>query len=167
MGKSTFIFGLLLFLSLVVCPAPIISMKTPVLLTMPSLPIEFSEENLIKVINDSEIKYKDIFLAQIMKETANYTSDIFINAHNLCGMRLPETRKTLAIGSYKGYAYYETWINSVRDYYLWQLPVVQKHKTKSAFMNYIGRVYAKDSTYLESIKAILHKNKGFFTKVLN
>lgn len=166
MGKQSFVFGLLLFLSLVVCPS-ITSNKAPVLLPMPSLPIEFSEENLIKVINDSEIKYKDIFLAQVMKETANYTSDIFINGNNLCGMKLPGSRETLAIGSYKGYALYEYWGHSVDDYYLWQKPVVAKHKTKEAFLAYIGRVYAKDSAYLLSIRKILYKNKQFFKKVFN
>jgi uncharacterized FlgJ-related protein len=164
MGKQLFVFGLLLFLSSVICPS-ITSNKTPVLLPMPSLPIEFSEENLIKVINDSEIKYKDIFLAQVMKETANYTSDLFINANNLCGMRLPVFRETLAIGTYKGYAQYETWILSIEDYVIWQTPVVRKHKTRASFLAYIGRTYAKDSSYLTSIKEILHKKKQYFKKI--
>jgi hypothetical protein len=97
-----------------------------------------------------------------MKETANYTSDLFINANNLCGMRLPGSRETLATGSYKGYALYEHWEKSVQDYYLWQKPVVAKHKTKDAFLAYISRVYAKDSAYIVSIKNILHKKKELF-----
>lgn len=164
MGKLSFTFGLLLFLSLLMSPHSFSETKPVRLIS--STPSEFSEENLIIVINKSGISHKDVFLAQVMKESANYTSDVFKNANNLCGMKVPGTRETVAIGTYKGYAVYKSWEHSVEDYFLWQQRAALKYKTREAFLSYVGRTYAQDSTYLYSLRNILHKNRKFFNKVL-
>lgn len=164
MKKYIFNTKFFLILSMLLCPY-YFSLIVPDKLPFPQLPLEFSEENLIKVIKESNIVYKDIFLAQIIQETFHYTSDVFIKANNLCGMKVPKSRSHLSIGSYKGYALYPTWIHSVDDYALWQMPVVEKYKTKRDYLLYLNRVYAVDSFYDVRIKAILKKNEEYFNKV--
>jgi len=80
----------------------------------------FSEELLKKVIWYERIQYPDIVLLQAQLETGFYTSDIFINGHNCFGMKYPKYRSTVAIGTYQGHAKYGHWIDSVRDYKIWQ-----------------------------------------------
>jgi hypothetical protein len=80
----------------------------------------FSEDLLKKAIYYERIKYQDIVLLQSQLETGHYTSDIFLNGHNLFGMKYPERRPTVATGTYKEHAKYAHWSDSVIDYALWQ-----------------------------------------------
>jgi len=80
----------------------------------------FSEELLIKCLDYEGVKYKEIVLLQSRLETGFYSSDIFLNANNLFGMRYPTHRPTVATGTYKEHASYAHWSDSVIDYVLWQ-----------------------------------------------
>lgn len=80
----------------------------------------FSEELLKQVITYEKIKYPDVVLLQAQLETGFYTSNVFNNGHNCFGMKYPKQRETLAIGVYQGHSQYDNWIDSVRDYKIWQ-----------------------------------------------
>lgn len=80
----------------------------------------FSEDLLKKCLEFEGVKYQDIVSLQSQLETGYYTSDIFINANNLFGMRYPKYRPTVAAGIYKEHARYAHWSDSVIDYALWQ-----------------------------------------------
>lgn len=166
MKRNYFFIKLFLILSSLLCPY-YFGLIVPNKLLFSQLPLEFSEENLIKVIKESPVVFKDILLAQIIKETGHYTSDLFTYANNLCGMRLPKSRENLAVGSYKGYALYTSWIHSIDDYVLWQIPVVEKYKTREEYLSYLGRNYAEDSAYVKAIRIILQNNKERFSQAFD
>lgn len=80
----------------------------------------FSEDLLKKCLEFEGVLYQDIVILQSRLETGYFTSDIFINANNLFGMRYPIHRPTVATGTYKEHAQYAHWTDSVIDYALWQ-----------------------------------------------
>lgn len=80
----------------------------------------FSEELLIKCLEYEGVLYPDIVILQSRLETGYFTSDIFLNANNLFGMRYAIRRPTVATGIYKEHAKYAHWSDSVIDYALWQ-----------------------------------------------
>lgn len=57
--------------------------------------------------------------AQAAHETGNFTSPIFRLNNNPFGMKLPEVRRTTAIGTYKGHAVYKSIESAVEDYWLY------------------------------------------------
>jgi len=80
----------------------------------------FSEDLLKKCLEYEGVMYQEIVILQSRLETGYYTSDIFLNANNLFGMRYPGRRPTVATGIYKEHAQYAHWSDSVIDYALWQ-----------------------------------------------
>lgn len=82
--------------------------------------MSFSEELLVKCLEYEGVKFPDIVLLQSRLETGFYSSDIFLNANNLFGMKYPSRRPTVATGTYKEHAKYDHWSDSVVDYVLWQ-----------------------------------------------
>jgi len=82
--------------------------------------MSFSEELLVKCLEYEGVRFPDIVLLQSRLETGFYSSDIFLNANNLFGMKYPTRRPTVATGTYKEHAKYAHWSDSVIDYVLWQ-----------------------------------------------
>lgn len=121
--------------------------------------LPFSEENLISELNRTEILYKDIFLAQSILETGHYTSEVFKHGNNLVGMKKAGKRETTAIGTYKGYAKYSSWSESLKDYNLWQKYFSHKFKSREQFLAFLDRHYSKDGSYAKRLLSILKKNK--------
>ena len=113
---------------------------------------KFSKDSLIIYMNNVGIKYIPFSLAQSIHETGNFKSDLFINNHNLFGMRMPEKRKTLAIGIRRGYAVYKNWHDSVKDFHLMQIEINKRHSTYSSYIAYIFRNYAKDPLYKQKLQ---------------
>ena len=118
----------------------------------------FSEELFIKSMYYENIKYPEVVLLQAQLETGFYKSDIFLNGNNLFGMKYPKFRNTVAIGTYKGHSQYEHWIDSVRDYKLWQewylslgwrIDITQDYTFYMLFLKEIG--YAEDPRYLHKL----------------
>lgn len=72
-----------------------------------------------KLIKDVFSKYPGdlwkVIFAQAYHETGGFTSDIFLKANNLFGMKFPKIRPTLAKGIYSGHAYFENIEESVKD----------------------------------------------------
>jgi uncharacterized FlgJ-related protein len=114
--------------------------------------ISFSELNVYKQLVKIGIAYPDVVLAQAKIETGNFTSKIFIENNNLFGMKLPERRETTAIGKNRNHATYTDWIQSIKDYKLWQDKMIHRAPTKHAYLAYLKRNYAEDKNYINKIK---------------
>ena len=117
--------------------------------------ISFSELNVYKQLVKVGIAYPDVVLAQAKIETGNFTSKIFRENHNMFGMKLPYRRQTTAVGENRNHAKYTDWIQSVRDYKLWQDQMIHRAPTKSAYLAYLKRNYAEDKNYIKKIKQII------------
>jgi flagellum-specific peptidoglycan hydrolase FlgJ len=113
-------------------------------------------------IVDLEIKFPDIALAQAVLESGNFSSKIAKKNNNLFGMRMPKIRKTTAIGQRYGYAKYNNWKDSIKDYKLWQDVILKKYPnmTRSQYKSYINRVYSTGKNYISKINLIIQKNKN-------
>lgn len=110
----------------------------------------FSKKAMIRLIYDLNIAHPKIVIAQAMIESGNFKSNIFRENNNLFGMKMPEYRKTTAIGTNRGHAVYKTWKESVIDYALWQ-GKRSKYKTRNEYLRRL-KSYAADPNYINKIK---------------
>ena len=113
---------------------------------------EFSVELLKECIYYEKIEHPDIVLKQSFIETGNYTSELFLVANNLFGMRFPHYRTTTAIVEYEYHSKYLHWTDSVKDYKIWQewwLGLGYRFDEYLVFLYYIG--YAEDPLYVLKI----------------
>jgi uncharacterized FlgJ-related protein len=90
-------------------------------------------------------------LAQTMLETGRFTSKVCLENKNLFGMKMPGQRKTKALGTKNNHAYYNSYLDSVIDYFLWldyfKLTTLEKYN------NRIATNYATDTKYVSKIVA--------------
>ena len=118
---------------------------------------EFSEEKLIRKLKELNIRYPHIVLAQAKLESNNYSSRIFIDNHNLFGMKEARMRINLAKGTQHSHAYYGTWQESVLDYAFWMATYGSKCKTEQQYYNLLNG-YAEDPNYQAKLKSIINKH---------
>lgn len=114
-----------------------------------------NEKNLTSYMKEKKVKFLKLSLAQATHESANFTSKLCKDNHNLFGMRKAEIRNTTAIGTKNKYAYYKNWRTSVDDFVLFQTFVLKKAKTKQAYVRYISCKYAADKNYFKKLKKYL------------
>lgn len=111
-------------------------------------------------ILNNNIEYPDIVFAQAVLESGYMKSKIFYENNNLFGMRMPERRPSIAIEKNKGYAVYNCWTESIKDYKLFQDYLFRKRKkTREEYFSYLSRRYAEDSSYVFFVKKIINENK--------
>ena len=118
---------------------------------------EFSETKLIEKISQLNFRYPHIILAQSYQETGHYKSGIFLENHNLFGMKQAQLRSTLAKGTNRGHAYYENWQESVIDYALFYSTYLSDIKTEGEYFEYLRQNYAEDPTYVQRLKSLIKK----------
>jgi len=125
----------------------------------------FSEDLLKKCLEYERVLYQDIVILQSRLETGYFTSDIFLNANNLFGMRYPSRRPTVATGIYNEHAKYAHWSDSVIDYALWQKYYLSRgYRLESEidsdfyllFLNCIP--YAEDPRYVPKLVALSQRD---------
>lgn len=121
----------------------------------------FSESELIMMLNGLNVMYPEVVLAQSNLETANYTSDIFKTAGNLFGMKPARIRPYTHYGIYKDHAnYLGNWRLSVIDYALWQSREASKSNVKSV-EDYLTLLrvkgYAEDDEYISKLRELINK----------
>jgi hypothetical protein len=110
----------------------------------------FSKENMMRLMYSLKIAHPDIVMAQAIIESGNFKSNIFKENNNLFGMKMPEYRKTTAIGINRGHAVYRNWRESVIDYALWQGKRA-RYQTKNQYLCRL-KSYATDPNYITKIK---------------
>jgi len=110
-----------------------------------------SWENIDYWIDTLGIDHPEIVKQQIALETGMLTSAICNENRNLFGMKEPRIRETTALGTKRGHAYYKNYIDSIKDYKLWQ-DNMYGGGDYYAFLNRIG--YAEARHYIAALKTI-------------
>jgi hypothetical protein len=103
--------------------------------------LPFTPQNLQSEIQKQGIVYPDVALAQATLESGHFSSPIFKENNNLFGMKLPQIRKTTAIGKNRGHAKYNNWQDSVMDYKLWQDSNGMSKLPKDRYIRKLSDIY--------------------------
>lgn len=119
----------------------------------------FSQDKLVSLISIMNFSFPYIILAQAIHESGNFTSPLFIENNNMFGMKEPLMRINIASGSKRGYAYYETWKESLYDYALYVTCYLSKISTEEMYYSYLQQFYAEDPNYVSKIKNIVEQQK--------
>lgn len=123
---------------------------------------KLSYECVYEQIVEMGIKFPDVVFAQAVLESGNFTSNLFKNHNNLFGMKLPKIRETVAIGRVKnGYAKYNSWSESIYDYFLWQNYMLSKKdiSTKKDYLVFINKIYAENKSYVRILNRVMKEHK--------
>lgn len=108
------------------------------------------------------IKFPEVFIQQVIVETGELSSLICLENNNLTGMKFPYKRTTTAIGSQRGHALYKHWIESIRDYALWQdfykcrLNEISTSKEYYKFLEVVS--YSTNKRYTKILKRVRVSN---------
>lgn len=119
---------------------------------------KFENDKLINKIKELNFKYPHIVYAQSILETSEFKSKMFLENHNLFGMKEAFKRINLAKGTQNEHAYYNDWIESVYDYALYSATYLSSFKTEEEYFNYLSINYAEDKTYVLKLKELISKN---------
>lgn len=116
----------------------------------------FDENKFALMLNELNVKFPHIVFAQAIVETGNWKSRIFIENHNLFGMKEAKTRVTAAIGTQYNHAYYNHWRESVYDYAFYQCRYLYNIRTDADYFEYLKHNYAEDTSYVDKIKSVIN-----------
>ena len=120
---------------------------------------KFSEEKLVKYIQTLNFRFPHIILAQSKLESNFYKSGIFVENHNIFGMKEARIRANLAQGTNRGHAYYNDWKESVLDYALYYSTYLYELKTEDQYFDYLKQYYAEDPNYVSKLKSLIKKEQ--------
>lgn len=120
---------------------------------------EFSEERLIEEINKMNFQRPSIILAQAKLETGHFKSKLFIENHNLFGMKKAWARPTTALGEKGGHAYYHNWRDSLVDYALYQSRYIRRGISEADYLTQLNDTYAVDPSYHIKLKRIIEREQ--------
>jgi hypothetical protein len=117
--------------------------------------LPFTPKLLMEYLVRLGVKSPEIVFKQAVLETGWFSSYLFRTNHNLFGMNYPRMRPTTALFKCpKGFAYYQDWRQSVRDYLLWQQYKEQWHDT-SEYYQFLKKVgYAEDHLYTNKLQSL-------------
>ncbi len=104
---------------------------------------EFNEDKLIAKLQELNVKFPYIVLAQSKLETGNFTSKIFRENNNLFGMREAKQRITTAQGTENNHAYYHSWQESILDYAFYQCRYLSNITSEEQYFNYLKQSYGR------------------------
>ena len=120
---------------------------------------EFSEDTLVYLLTELNVKFPHIVLAQSIIETGHWSSRIFKENNNLFGMKEAYVRVHTAKGTQHNHAYYENWRESVYDYAFYQCRYLGGIKTEEEYFQYLSRSYAEAPNYVQSLKRVIENEK--------
>jgi hypothetical protein len=113
----------------------------------------FTPELLKQALFFEKIKSPEIVFIQAQIETGYFTSELFLKANNLFGMRYPRVRDTFASGEYEYHAEYRSWLSCVLDYALWQKHYSDKGYDLESYLLFLEDIgYATNKKYISLIK---------------
>ena len=115
---------------------------------------EFSEERLRSRLEELNVRFVDIAMAQAKLETNNFRSKMFVENHNLFGMKEATMRVNTTRGTHYRHAYYNNWEESVTDYALWVAAYANRCRTKEQMYQLLDGYYAEDPNYISKLKQI-------------
>lgn len=100
------------------------------------------------------LEHPEIIMAQCIEESGNFTSDLFKNANNCLGMKVPGQRITLAVATYKGHAKFKSWHDCILDYAIWQ-SCYARGLGKDDYYAFLDKLYAEADGYSNRLKKII------------
>jgi hypothetical protein len=118
---------------------------------------DFSQDKLVEMLKDLNVRFPHIVLAQARLETGGYKSRIFKENNNLFGMKQATVRVNTALGTQHNHAYYDTWRESVYDYAFYQTRYLSGAKTESEYFYVLGQSYAEDPSYVTKLQNEIQK----------
>ena len=116
---------------------------------------QFSENKLIDIIKGLNFKFPYVVYGQSLLETGGFKSPVFIENHNLFGMKEATKRINKALGTQNKHAFYKDWVTSVDDYALYCATYLSKIDSEEDYINYLSQSYAEDPHYAEKLKEII------------
>lgn len=119
----------------------------------------FSQEKLTEMLVDLNVSFPHIVMAQSILETGYWKSDIFLENHNLFGMKQARRRITTAEGTSRNHAYYNHWRESVYDYAFYQCRYLGTINSEEAYFQYLDASYAEASDYVNTIKRVIERER--------
>jgi len=119
----------------------------------------FNVESFIQMLKDLNVQYPHIVMAQSIVETGHWKSHIFLENHNLFGMKQARRRITTAEGTSRNHAYYNHWRESVYDYAFYQCRYLSKINSEEEYFQYLDASYAEANNYVGSLKVVIEKEK--------
>jgi hypothetical protein len=119
--------------------------------------IPFSQDELVTMLKDLNVKYPHIVLAQSILETGHYSSTIFKTNHNLFGMKEARQRVKTALGTQLGHAYYDNWKESVYDYAFFQCRYLGRIDNETEYYQALDASYAEAGEYSLKLKQIVER----------
>jgi len=120
---------------------------------------KFSEDKLVEYIQQLNFRFPHIILAQSKLESNYYKSGIFVENHNLFGMKEARIRANISQGTNRGHAYYNDWKESVMDYALYYSTYLYQLKTEDQYFDYLKQYYAEDPNYVPKLKSLIKKEQ--------
>jgi hypothetical protein len=123
----------------------------------------FTEARLVEKIQQLNIRFPHIALAQAKLESGGYESKIFQENKNLYGMKEARVRINVATGTSRGHATYSHWEDSVTDYAFWCATYASQCKTEEQFYALLAR-YAEDVRYEAKLREVIERDglRDFF-----
>lgn len=123
--------------------------------------LELNKATLVKTLKDMGVQHIDVVLAQAILESGTFTSNIFKTKNNMFGMKVPGRRQTTALNK-RGYATYSSWIDSVRDYKLYQDFITKnKNVSRSKYLSILAKGYCSNPNYVSMLNKIIKQNKQY------
>lgn len=113
------------------------------------------KDSVINFIYKLRIQHPLIVASQAVLESGNFKSKVYLENNNLFGMKLPQSRPTLAIGVKNGYAVYQSWQESILDYALWQMAYAKNLNEEDYYLK-LKTIYAEDTQYVNKVKQVLN-----------
>ena len=118
---------------------------------------KFTQEKLVQMLKDLNVKHPHIALAQAKLETGNFKSAVFKQNNNLFGMKQARVRVNTAKGTNLNHAYYDNWQESVYDYAFYQCRYMANARTEAEYFAALDASYAEASQYSQTLKSIIQK----------
>lgn len=115
--------------------------------------LEFNRQNVYDYIVSCGIKHPDIAYRQALMESG-FSSNLLKKANNLFGMRVAHSRPTTAKGEYNGFAKYDSWMESVQDYALYQAAYMRKARTREQYFNALDDSYCVGHGYSTKLRSL-------------
>jgi flagellum-specific peptidoglycan hydrolase FlgJ len=123
--------------------------------------LELNKKNLYAIIKEMNIDHPDVVYAQAILESGDFKSRVCKINNNLFGMKVPKKRPTTAVNE-SGYAKYTSWIESVKDYKLYQDHVTKnKDFSRSQYLSILSKGYSETPDYVSRLHRVIRQNKHY------
>ena len=121
--------------------------------------VKFSPELVKSEIKSLHLPHSRIIESQILLETGNYSSQVFKLNNNLVGMRPTYSRMNTQNGEAMGFAVYDNWKESLRDYSLW-IALYGNNLTDDQYLELLDKVWASNQNYRINLEKLLKQHNN-------